>query len=40
MTEKYEYCSIVPRTFVQDCSTYTAEGKLLSVAFLQARKLL
>ena len=20
MTEKYEYCSTVPRTFVQDCS--------------------
>ena len=26
--------------FVQDCSTYTAEGKLLNEAFLQARKLL
>ena len=22
MTEKYEYCSTVPRTFVQDCSFY------------------
>ena len=22
MTEKYKYCSIVPRTFVQDCSSF------------------
>ena len=22
MTGKYEYCSSVPRTFVQDCSTH------------------
>ena len=23
MTEKYEYCGTVPRTFVQDCSFQT-----------------
>ena len=27
MTEKYEYCSAVPRTFVQDCS-YLGVGEL------------
>ena len=27
MTEKYEYCSGVPRTFVQDCS-YLGVGEL------------
>ena len=27
MTEKYEYCSTVPRTFVQDCRLVTMSGK-------------
>ena len=27
-TEKYEYCSTVPRTFVQDCSFLFSEGKI------------
>ena len=27
MTEKYEYCSTVPRTFVQDCSLLYVAGR-------------
>ena len=33
MTEKYEYCSTVPKTFVQDCLN-PAFGKKKSVLFI------
>ena len=28
MTEKYEYCSTVPRTFVQDCTSYVSHKSI------------
>ena len=34
MTEKYEYCSTVPRTFVQDCSSFRFSSCMLSFDFI------
>ena len=34
MTEKYAYCSTVPRTFVQDCLNPGFEGKGLFSSML------
>ena len=34
MTEKYEYCSTVPRTYVQDCSSFKFSSCMLSFDFI------